>query len=236
MDVGRQSVIQRHKAKSPMKRIPKKNKPHTVYLDEVESKKLLASVNIPVPEEAIVSCIKETREHALRIGFPVVLKGIGIAHKSEANAVVTHIADMASLDKAFLRIQESLNPKTFLIQEMVPGNRELVVGFERDKLMGPCVMFGLGGIFAEILKDVTFRLAPISISDAKMMLQDIAGNKILGNVRGEPAADLAALARIIKAVGELGTRHKNIKSIDINPIILCGENPVAVDALIEITG
>jgi acetyl-CoA synthetase (ADP-forming) len=217
-----------------MKRIPQKDKTHTVYLDEAESKKMLASVNIPFPEEALVSSIKEAREHALHIGFPVVLKGVGIAHKSEANAVVTHIADTGSLNKAFRQIQENLNPKTFLIQEMVPGKRELMVGFERDKLMGPCVMFGLGGIFAEILKDVTFRLAPISISDAKMMLQDIAGKKILGNVRGEPAADLDALARIIKAVGELGTRHKNIKSIDLNPIILCGKNPVAVDALIEI--
>ncbi|MFZ2631815.1 MAG: acetate--CoA ligase family protein [Desulfosalsimonadaceae bacterium] len=217
-----------------MERISQKDKTHTVYLDEAESKKMLASVNIPFPEEALVSSIKEAREHALHIGFPVVLKGVGIAHKSEANAVVTHITDTGSLNKAFRQIQENLNPKTFLIQEMVRGKRELVVGFERDKLMGPCVMFGLGGIFAEILKDVTFRLAPISISDAKMMLQDIAGKKILGNVRGEPAADLDALARIIKAVGELGTRHKNIKSIDLNPIILCGKNPVAVDALIEI--
>jgi acetyl-CoA synthetase (ADP-forming) len=217
-----------------MERIPQKDKTHTVYLNEAESKKMLASVNIPFPGEALVSSIKEAREHALHIGFPVVLKGVGIAHKSEANAVVTHITDTGSLNKAFRQIQENLNPKTFLIQEMVSGKRELVVGFERDKLMGPCVMFGLGGIFAEILKDVTFRLAPISISDAKMMLQDIAGKKILGNVRGEPAADLDALARIIKAVRELGTRHKNIKSIDLNPIILCGKNPVAVDALIEI--
>lgn len=218
-----------------MKRIPQKDKPRTVYLNEAESKKMLAAVNIPFPEEALVSSIKEACEQALHIGFPVVLKGVGIAHKSEANAVVTHIADTESLSRAFLQIQKNLNPKTFLIQKMVTGKRELVVGFERDKVMGSCVMFGLGGIFAEILKDVTFRLAPISISDAMMMLQDIAGKKILENVRGEPAADLDALARIIKAVGELGTRHKNIKSIDINPIILCGKNPVAVDALIEIT-
>ncbi len=219
-----------------MKCIRQKDKPHTVCLDEVEAKKLLASVNIPFPKEAVVHSNKEARKHALQIGFPVVLKGIGIAHKSEANAVVTHISDTKSLDKAFRRIQNQLNPKAFLIQEMVLGKRELVVGFERDKLIGPCVMFGLGGIFAEILNDVTFRLAPISIPDAKMMLQDISGKKILENVRGEPVADLDALAGIISAVGELGVSHKNIKSIDINPVILCGKDPVAVDALIELIG
>ena len=119
-----------------------------------------------------------------------------------------------------------------LIQEMVKGSRELVVGLTRDPQFGPCVMFGLGGIFTEILKDVSFRLAPLEKVDAMDMMRDIQGRKILDAVRGMEKVDREALATILINVGRLGIDHERIKEIDINPLVIRGKDPVAVDALI----
>jgi acetyl-CoA synthetase (ADP-forming) len=115
---------------------------------------------------------------------------------------------------------------------MVRGSRELVVGMTRDPQFGPCVMFGLGGIYTEILRDVSFRVAPLEKRDALQMTQEIRGRKILESVRGMPPADMEALCRILIQVGQIGMEHGAIKEIDINPLILSGSQPVAVDALV----
>ena len=121
---------------------------------------------------------------------------------------------------------------TILVQEMVKGQRELVVGLNRDPQFGPCVMFGLGGIFTEILKDIAFRIAPLEKRDALEMMQEIKARKILEPVRGMPAADLDKLSDILIKVGTIGLEQEAVKEIDINPVILSGSNPVAVDALV----
>jgi len=121
---------------------------------------------------------------------------------------------------------------TVLVQEMVKGQRELVIGLTRDAQFGPCVMFGLGGIFTEILKDISFRVAPLEKRDALEMMQEIKGHKILGAVRGMEAADLDQLCEILIRVGQIGLDHEEIKEVDINPVILAKGKPVAVDALI----
>jgi len=115
---------------------------------------------------------------------------------------------------------------------MVNGQRELVVGLTRDPQFGPCVMFGLGGIFTEILKDTAFRVAPLEKCDALDMMQEIKGRKILEAVRGMEPADLDALSQILINVGRIGIENDQIKEIDINPLILSGARPVAVDALV----
>jgi acyl-CoA synthetase (NDP forming) len=115
---------------------------------------------------------------------------------------------------------------------MIKGPRELVAGMTRDPQFGPCVMFGLGGIFTEILKDIAFRVAPLERQDALDMTQEIKAHKILGAVRGMPAADLDLLCDILVRVGEIGMQNQSIQEIDINPLILSGAKPVAVDALI----
>jgi acetyl-CoA synthetase (ADP-forming) len=115
---------------------------------------------------------------------------------------------------------------------MIKGTRELVVGMTRDPQFGPCVMFGLGGIFTEILKDIAFRVAPLEKRDALDMTQEIKAHKILGAVRGMPAADMDLLSDILVKVGEIGMENEFIQEIDINPLILSGAKPVAVDALI----
>lgn len=204
------------------------------FMDESESRKLLASFNIPLPKEVVIHNAAEAEKGAKITGFPLVLKALGVAHKTEENAIITYINSIEHLGKALALLMEGGRIKEFLIQEMVEGKRELVIGFEQDELMGPYVMFGLGGIFTEILKDVTFRPAPVSHRDAMLMLKDIRAKKILDCVRGEPAADLEALAKIIMATGDLGTSRKDIKSIDINPVILRQSDPIAVDVLIQL--
>jgi acetyl-CoA synthetase (ADP-forming) len=118
-----------------------------------------------------------------------------------------------------------------LVQEKIKGSRELMVGLTRDAQFGPCVMFGLGGIFTEILRDIAFRVAPIEKSEALDMMEEIRARKILEAFRGMPAADIDRLADILIKVGTIGLDRGVIKEIDINPIILSEGRPVAVDAL-----
>jgi acetyl-CoA synthetase (ADP-forming) len=124
------------------------------------------------------------------------------------------------------------NEKDILVQEMIRGTRELVAGMTRDPQFGPCVMFGLGGIFTEILKDIAFRVAPLEKQDALDMTQEIKAHKILEAVRGMPAADLDLLCHILMSLGVIGMENDLIQEIDINPLILSGDKPVAVDALV----
>ena len=122
--------------------------------------------------------------------------------------------------------------KGLLVQEMVKGSRELMVGMTRDAQFGPCVMFGLGGIFTEILKDVSFRVAPITKRDAFEMMEEIKARKILDEIRGMPAADREALSEILIKIGQVGLENESVKEIDVNPLILQESKPVAVDALV----
>jgi hypothetical protein len=119
-----------------------------------------------------------------------------------------------------------------LVEKMMKGSREFVIGLSRDPQFGPCVMFGLGGIFTEALKDVTFRVAPLSREDALEMIDEIKTKKLLGEFRGSPTVDREALAKALIGVGDLGIKYDSIAEIDINPLIICGDKPVAVDALV----
>jgi len=119
-----------------------------------------------------------------------------------------------------------------LVQEMIRCKRELAMGLTRDPQFGPCVMFGLGGIFTEILKDVSFRVAPLAKQDALAMMQEIRGRKILGAIRGMAAVDLDLLAEILATIGRIGLENDRIKEIDVNPLMISNGKPVAVDALV----
>ena len=136
---------------------------------------------------------------------------------------------------AFREIKAAMNGAgdgAVLVQQMIKGQRELVVGLTRDAQFGPCVMFGLGGIFTEVLKDTVFRVAPLERQDALDMMQDIKANKILEGIRGMTAVDKEMLADILMTVGKIGIENDRIKEIDINPLIISGGKPVAVDALV----
>ena len=205
-------------------------------LSEFESKQLLASYRIPVTRETLVENEENLIKTAGDIGYPIVIKACSpdIAHKTEKGLIRLDIRDDDEAKVAFNEIIARMNgnEKTVLVQEMIKGKRELVAGLTRDAQFGPCVMFGLGGIFTEILKDISFRIAPLEKLDAMEMMQEIKGRKILDSIRGMDAADLNILADILIALGRIGLENENIKEIDINPLILSGGKPVAVDALV----
>ena len=205
-------------------------------LSEYESKILLKTYGIPVTKEILATDMDGLMEAAGKIGYPLVLKGSSseIAHKTEKGLIKVDIRNKEEARAAFTEIMGAMDVDdgAVLVQEMVKGQRELVVGLTRDPQFGPCVMFGLGGIFTEILKDISFRVAPLEKRDALEMMQDIKGHKILEAVRGMEAADLDRLAEILIAVGNIGLEHEAIKEIDMNPVILSGSRPIVVDALV----
>jgi acetyl-CoA synthetase (ADP-forming) len=211
-------------------------------LSEAESKALLARHGVPVPGEALVTTPEEAGEAAEHIGYPVVVKlcGPGIAHKAERGLVKLGLRDATAVQAAAAELLAAARPEDgdvgLLVGAMVSGARELIAGFVRDDEFGPCVMLGIGGIFAEALGDVAFRLAPLEAVDADDLIDDLANQALLGAVRGEPPVDRAALARILLALAEVGDGDERIRSIDLNPLIVTGGVPLAVDALVELDG
>ena len=161
-------------------------------LSEYESKELLRAYGIPVTREIEIKDQKGIEQAVEEIGFPLVIKGCGsqLSHKTERGLIRVDIRNEEEALGAFQDIMEETKDEdaTILVQEMVKGQRELVAGLTRDAQFGPCVMFGLGGIFTEILKDVSFRVAPIEKRDAHDMMKEIKAHKILEAVRGMPAA------------------------------------------------
>lgn len=204
-------------------------------LSEYESKQVLSAYGIPVTREALVNDLNGLKAAAGQIGYPLVLKGCSpeIAHKTEKGLIKVDIRNEAEAVSALEEImgQMSRGPE-ILVQEMVKGQRELVIGLTRDPQFGPCVMFGLGGIFTEILKDISFRVAPLEKRDSLEMMKDIKGHKILEAVRGMEAADLDMFSDMLIKVGQIGLENDAVKEIDINPVIIRGSRPVAVDALV----
>ena len=203
---------------------------------EYESKLFLASYHIPVSREIPVESEAGLIEAAETIGYPVVLKGcsINISHKTEKNLLAVDIRNGDEALTAFRTISARMpEPEnTVLVQEMVRGKRELAAGLINDPHFGPCVMLGLGGIFAEALHDVVFRVAPLDAHDVMEMISEIKGHKMFDAVRGMEALDTKALTDILVTLGAIGLENENIMEIDINPLIISGNKPVAVDALI----
>lgn len=219
-----------------MKIIEKALKEGRTTLSEYESKQVLAFYQIPVTREILVKDVKDLNKATQEIGYPLVIKGCSsmISHKTEKDLIKIDIRNNNEAGSAFEEIITSMDSadKAVLVQELVKGKRELVVGMTRDAQFGPCVMFGLGGIFTEILKDISFRLAPMERRDAIEMMQEIKGHKILDAVRGMEAADLDILADMLINVGRIGVENDSISEIDINPVVISGSKSVAVDALV----
>ncbi|RJR30617.1 MAG: carboxylate--amine ligase [Desulfobacteraceae bacterium] len=208
-------------------------------LSEYESKQVLFAYGIPVTKEVLLKNLKGLMNATEQICYPLVLKGCSsdIAHKTEIGLIKLDIRNEAEAVSAFEEIKAHMGTGTSVL---VPGDgegrRELVVGLTRDPQFGPCVMFGLGGIFTEVLKDISFRVAPLEKRDALDMMQEIRGHKILEAVRGMEAADLDMLSDILIKMGQIGLENETVKEIDINPVIISGSRPVAVDALVVLEG
>ncbi len=206
-------------------------------LNEYESKRLLASAGVPVCREALARDVEEASKIAAEFGYPVVLKAAGstLYHKTEVGGIALNLKNGSDVRKEGKRLLTIPGCEAILVQEMIQGNREIVCGLLRDVQFGPCVMFGLGGIFTELLQDVVFRVAPLSDFDAQQMMADIRTAKVLDSFRGEAAADRGALAKILVALGQIGLARPEVEAIDVNPLKIRKDgSPVAVDALVKI--
>jgi acetyl-CoA synthetase (ADP-forming) len=205
-------------------------------LNEYESKRLLDAYSIPVTKEFVATSIKDAVSYAKEIGYPVVLKGSSrtLTHKTEHKLIELGIDSDQALEKAYHALQERGKGQLdgILVQQMIKGERELVAGLIRDPQFGPCVMFGLGGIFTEVLKDVTFRVAPLEMRDALEMMDEIRARKLLDAFRGKPAVNRDVLAKALINLGRIGLEIDEVAEIDINPLIIHEDMPIAVDALV----
>ncbi len=207
-------------------------------LSEYESKRVVASAGVSVTRERLAASKAEATKMAEEIGFPVVLKGCSstATHKTEMGLVKLNLSSVDEVELAYDEITGAdLSLDGVLVQEMIKGAREFVIGLTRDPQFGPCVMFGLGGIFTEVLNDVSFRVAPISEFDAMEMIEEIKSRKLLDEFRGSPAVDKKALVKALIGIGRLGCEYDQIAEIDINPLIISGDQPVAVDALVVLS-
>lgn len=206
-------------------------------LSEYESKKLLGLYGIPVAREELSHSADEAVSVAEGLGFPVALKACSaeLMHKSERGGIELNLRSKGDVREAYGRIIQGvdLELEGVLVQEMVPGQRELVVGLNRDSQFGPCVMLGIGGIMTEVFQDTVFRMAPFDMIEAKDMAEELRFKTILGAFRGQKPVDMDVLCRTLIAVGQIGLELEAVSELDINPMIITLEGRVfAVDALV----
>lgn len=209
-------------------------------LSEADSKRLLATHGVTFPSERAVATAEEAVAAANDLGHPVVVKlgGAGIAHKTERGLVRLGLGDDAAVREAASALLSAATPDDgevhLLVAPMLRGSRELIAGLHHDDQFGMTVMLGIGGILAEALADVAFRLVPITRQDAHDMIDDLATQPLLGDVRGEPPVDREALADVLLGLSAAAEADASIVGADLNPLIVVDGRPVAVDALVEV--
>jgi len=209
-------------------------------LSEAESKALVAAHGIPVPEERVATDADDAVAAAGALGFPVVVKlnGDGIAHKTERGLVRLDLADAAAVRGAAEGLLDAARPDDgpvgLLVAPMLRGSRELIAGLHHDPQFGPTVMLGVGGVLAEAVQDVAFRLVPLSTVDAEDLIDELRTQTLLGEFRGEPAVDRAALVEVLLGLAALSIARPDVRSVDLNPLIVVDGRAVAVDALVEV--
>jgi len=206
-------------------------------LTEAEAKEVLKKYGIPVVEEKAVETLEEVEIAAEKIGYPVVLKGLGakLTHKTERGLVKLNLKDREDVRAAVIYIKDAAGEdlEGFLVQPMLQGKREFVAGLFQDEQFGPTIMFGLGGIFTEAIGDVVFRIAPLDDNEADKMIDELHAQKLLGAFRGENPPDKDALIKTLVGLSRIGMEVPDIKEIDINPLLIDAQGKVtAVDALI----
>ena len=205
---------------------------------ESESRRIVENAGIPVSRWKVASNPDEALNAAREIGFPSALKlnGPSIAHKTEHGFVKLNLKTEPDLLNAAKELLENeVNDSNLIVTEMLSGSREVIAGVVWDPQFGPCVMFGLGGILAEAIADVEFRLAPITSYDARDLISSLKTTELLEEFRGEEALDIDATIDLLIKLGELA-EDEQILSIDLNPLIIVDGLPVAADALVELKG
>jgi acyl-CoA synthetase (NDP forming) len=206
-------------------------------LNEAEAKALLREFGVPVVQEAVVKDAPEAISVAGELGYPLVIKGLGatLTHKTERGLVRLNLNNPQDIQEALEAIKAAAADELdgFLVQPQIQGKRELVAGLFRDPQFGPVVMFGIGGVFTEAFADVSFRLAPITETDAAEMLTEIRATAFLGKYRGEKAIDREQIIQTLRGLSRIGVELPEIAEIDINPLLASSDGRLrAVDALV----
>ena len=204
---------------------------------ETEARELLEVYGVKMPPAVLAESPEEAAEAASVMGFPVVLKVVSpqILHKSEVGGVKLDLKGEEEVKDAFEEIvkrarEVSSEVLGVLVTPMAARGQECIVGLVRDRQFGPVVMFGLGGVFVEVLKDVSFRVVPLMDLDLQEMVREIRGYRILEGIRGEPPKDVEALTEIIARVAQMGVDLPEVKEIDLNPVIVHEQGATVVDA------
>ena len=211
------------------------------YLLEPEAKTVCAEYGIPVTEFRVAKNETEAVKFAEEIGYPVVLKIVSpdVIHKSDVGGVIVNLTTAKDVRNAYNQILRNVKKHKreakivgIFVQEMAPSSTEVIVGAIKDPQFGPAIMFGLGGIFVELLKDVTFRVAPITEDEARDMITEVRAYPLLKGYRNLPPADIEAIVKILLSTSRLVMRHQEIKELDLNPILVYEKGAKTVDARI----
>jgi acyl-CoA synthetase (NDP forming) len=213
-------------------------------LNEVEAKQVLREAGVPVTDTTLATSPEEAVAQAEAAGYPVVLKVVSpdIAHKSDAGGVKLNLKSADEVRQAYDAILASCRAHVpgaritgVAVQHMAPQGTEVIVGMTTDPQFGPVMMFGLGGIMVEVLKDVSFRLVPLTERDAAQMIDEIKGRPVLDGVRGQPPADIASLRTAILKVADFVEQHPEVRELDLNPVFAYPDGAIAVDARIVVS-
>ncbi|MEM3760184.1 MAG: acetate--CoA ligase family protein [Candidatus Bathyarchaeia archaeon] len=211
------------------------------FLLEPEAKTVCMDYDIPVTKFEVAKSEAEAVKFAETIGFPVVLKVVSpdIIHKSDVGGVIVGLKSAGEVRDAYRQILGNVKKHMadakivgILVQEMAPTSTEIIVGAIKDPQFGPALMFGLGGIFVEVLKDVTFRVAPINEDEAREMITEVRAYPLLKGYRNTPPADIEAIIKILLNTSKLVIEHEEIKEVDLNPIMVYEKGAKTVDARI----
>jgi len=211
---------------------------------EPEAGEICRAYGMPTPDFIVARNASEAVDAAEKVVFPVALKimSLDILHKTEAGGVLLDLRSRDQVQRGYQQIMD--NTKAYngnariegvIVQHMAPKGLEVIVGGVRDSQFGPTILFGLGGIFVEVLKDVTFRVAPLEELDSREMIREIRAYPVLKGIRGLPAADEKAIVKIIQGTSRLMLENSCVGQIDLNPVMVYGAGANIVDARIILT-
>ena len=212
-------------------------------LTEIESKQILEEAGIPTAIARLATSADEAVKAAKELGYPVVLKIVSpdVTHKSDVGGVRLGLDSQETVTTAFAEISEAVKrhePKARIegvaVQKMAHPGIEVIVGMSKDPQFGPVLMFGLGGVLVEVLKDVSFRIVPLEPRDARQMVREIKGFPALQGFRGQEPADLEALEKLLLKVSAFVEAHPVIEELDLNPVFAYKDGALAVDARIVV--
>jgi acetate---CoA ligase (ADP-forming) subunit beta len=206
-----------------------------------EARKVCNLHHIPTPNYYFAKSLEETVKKGHQLGFPVVLKILSpqISHKSDVGGVILNTKNEDELKHCYKNLINQVNKNKptadilgVVVEKMLPPSIELIVGGIKDSQFGPCVMFGMGGIFAEVYDDVAFRVAPLDEIDISILIDEIKGSKILKGFRGKPPMDRDSIEKILLNVSSLMIKHNEITQLDLNPVIVYPDSAIAADSRI----